>query len=84
MDVTGSGTYTCQDSEYISRPDVWRLLHLPPREDDGLGYEYRPSMPWKPCGRSLIKDCALRVTSLKIALDMIINILIGIGNWRMA
>lgn len=63
MDVAGSGPYTCEDPEYISRPDVWRLLHLPPAEHDDLCYEFRPSTPWAPCGRSLIRNCALRATS---------------------
>jgi len=63
MDDTGSGPYTCEDPRYVSRPDVWRLLHLPPTEEDDLSYEYRPLTPWEPCGASLATDCALRVTS---------------------
>lgn len=63
MDVPGSGLYTFNHSEYISRPDVWRLLHLSPTEGDDLNYEHRPTTPWEPCGVSLATDCALRVTS---------------------
>lgn len=63
MDIAGSGRYSCEDPEYISRPDVWRLLHLPSTEHDDLCYEYRPSTPWAPCGRSLTRNCALRVTA---------------------
>lgn len=63
MDIAGSGPYSCEDPEYISRPDVWRLLHLPSAEHDDLCYEFRPSTPWEPCGRSLARNCALRVTS---------------------
>lgn len=63
MDTAGSGPYTCVNAEYISRPDVWRLLHLPPKEGDDLGYRTRPCTPWAPCGASKTKDCALRVTS---------------------
>lgn len=63
MDIPGSGPYSCEDLEYISRPDVWRLLHLPSAEHDDLCYEFRPTTPWAPCGRSLTRNCALRVTS---------------------
>lgn len=63
MDDAGSGPYTSDDPEYISRPDVWRLLHLSPTEEDDLSYEYRPMTPWEPCGVSLTTNCALRVTS---------------------
>ncbi|KAJ5253826.1 hypothetical protein N7524_011006 [Penicillium chrysogenum] len=63
MDTPGSGPYTCVNAEYISRPDVWRLLHLPPKEGDDLCYRNRPCTPWAPCGTSKTKDCALRVTS---------------------
>ncbi|RJE22210.1 hypothetical protein PHISCL_05458 [Aspergillus sclerotialis] len=63
MDIAGSGPYTCEDPNYISRADVWRLLHLPSTEDDDLGYRNRPFTPWAPCGTSLVKDCALRVAS---------------------
>ncbi|CAG7939345.1 unnamed protein product [Penicillium salamii] len=61
--TAGSGPYTCVNAEYISRPDVWRLLHLPPKEGDDLCYRNRLCTPWAPCGNSKIKDCALRVTS---------------------
>lgn len=63
MDVAGSGPYTWDHHEYISRPDVWRLLHLSPTEEDDLSYEYRPMTPWEPCGACLTTNCALRVTS---------------------
>ena len=63
MDDAGSGPYTCEDPEYISRPEVWRLLHLPPTEPDCLWYRNRPQTPWEPCGRTLTTNCALRVTS---------------------
>lgn len=63
LDIPGSGLYSYGDPEYISRPDVWRLLHLPSVEHDHLCYEYRPSTPWEPCGRSLASDRALRITS---------------------
>ncbi|RAL17788.1 uncharacterized protein BO97DRAFT_14807 [Aspergillus homomorphus CBS 101889] len=64
MDVPGSGPYTCESPEYILRSDVWRLLHLPNNTgNDDLRFRFRPATPWKPCGRSLTKDCALRVTS---------------------
>jgi hypothetical protein len=36
MDLPGSGPYTYGSPEQISRPDVWRLLHLPQTEDDEL------------------------------------------------
>lgn len=42
---------------------MWRLLHLSFTEDDDLSYKYRPFTPWEPCGKSLVKNCALRVTS---------------------
>lgn len=63
MDIAGSGPYTCENSEYISRADVWRLLHLPSTEEDGFCYTYRPGTPWAPCGASLTKNCALWITS---------------------
>lgn len=63
MDDPGSGPYTRDDSKYISRPDVWRLLNLSPIEEDDLSYENRPMTPWKPCGMCLTTNCALRVTS---------------------
>lgn len=63
MDIAGSGPYACEDHEYISRPDVWRLLHLPSAEPDDLCYEFRPTTPLAPCGRSLARNCALRVAS---------------------
>ncbi|KAJ5919148.1 hypothetical protein N7466_010091 [Penicillium verhagenii] len=63
MDDAGSGPYAYGDPEYISRPDVWRLLHLSPIEEDDLSYNYRPMTPWEPCGASLTTNCALRVTS---------------------
>ncbi|KAJ5584590.1 uncharacterized protein N7459_004390 [Penicillium hispanicum] len=63
MDDTGSGPYTCEDPAYISRPDVWRLLNLPPTEEDDMSYGNRPMTPWEPCGVSSTTNCALRVTS---------------------
>ncbi|OQE17584.1 hypothetical protein PENSTE_c020G08481 [Penicillium steckii] len=63
MDSAGSGPYTWDHSKYISRPDVWRLLHFSPTEEDDLSYEYGPPTPWEPCGVCLTTDCALRVTS---------------------
>jgi hypothetical protein len=63
MDIAGSGPYTCENPEYIPRTDVWRLLHLPSTEEDDLCYTYRPSTPWAPCGATLTRNCALRVTS---------------------
>ncbi|KAL4888243.1 hypothetical protein BDV59DRAFT_211432 [Aspergillus ambiguus] len=63
MDIAGSGPYICDDQEYISRADVWRLMHLPSNEEDNTCYQYRPNTPWEPCGASHIKDCALRVKS---------------------
>ncbi|PIG84925.1 hypothetical protein AARAC_005605 [Aspergillus arachidicola] len=63
MDDAGSGPYTWGDPEYISRPDVWRLLHLSPTEEDELSYDYGHMTPWEPCGASLTTNCALRVTS---------------------
>ncbi|KAB8224891.1 hypothetical protein BDV33DRAFT_199175 [Aspergillus novoparasiticus] len=64
MDDAGSGPYTWGDPAYISRPDVWRLLHLSPTEEDDLSYEYGPMTPWEPCGANLTTNCALRVTTL--------------------
>ena len=63
MDMAGSGPYTCENPKYILRADVWHLLHLPSTEDDDLCYQNRPFTPWAPCGKSLVKDCALRVAS---------------------
>ncbi|KAJ5176559.1 uncharacterized protein N7482_002436 [Penicillium canariense] len=64
MDDAGSGPYTWGDPEYISRPDVWRLLPLTPTDaDDDLGYEYQPTTPWEPCGACSTTNCALRVMS---------------------
>ncbi|KAE8318778.1 hypothetical protein BDV41DRAFT_329421 [Aspergillus transmontanensis] len=63
MDDAGLGPYTWGDPEYISRPDVWRLLHLSPTEEDDLSYEYGPMTPWEPCGASLTTNCALHVTA---------------------
>ena len=63
IDIAGSGPYTCENPEYISRKDVWRLLHLPSNEEDEFCYIYGPGTPWAPCGVSLTKNCALRVTS---------------------
>ncbi|CAI7569446.1 unnamed protein product [Penicillium glandicola] len=63
MDIPGLGPYTHGNPEHISRPDVWRLLHLPQTEDDELLFGTRPQTPWEPWGSSLRKDCALRVTS---------------------
>lgn len=63
MDDAGAGPYTRDDSKYISRPDVWRLLNLSPIEEDDLSYENRPMTPWEPCGVCLTTNCALRVTS---------------------
>ena len=63
MDIPGSGPYTHGNPEHISRPDVWRLLHLPQIEDDELLFGRRPQTPWEPWGSCLPKDCALRVTT---------------------
>ncbi|KAJ5691090.1 hypothetical protein N7488_011825 [Penicillium malachiteum] len=63
MDIAGSGPYTCENPEYISRADVWRLLHLPLTEQDDFRYMYGPCTPWAPCGASLTRNCALRVIS---------------------
>lgn len=63
MDIAGSGPYTCEKPGYISRTDVWRLLHLPSIEEDDSCFAYRPSTPWAPCGTSLTTNCALRVTA---------------------
>ncbi|KAB8272935.1 hypothetical protein BDV30DRAFT_239017 [Aspergillus minisclerotigenes] len=63
MDDAGSGPYTWGDPAYISKPDVWRLLHLSPTEEDELSYEYGPVTPWEPCGACLTTNCALRVIS---------------------
>lgn len=63
MDIAGYGRYTCENADYILRADVWRLLHLPSIEEDDLCYTYRPSTPWTPPGRSLTRNCALRVAS---------------------
>lgn len=63
MDIAGSGSYAHGNPEHISRPDVWRLLHLPQTEGDELLFRKRPQTPWEPWGISLPKDCALRVTS---------------------
>lgn len=63
MNTAGSGPYTHGNPEYISSSDVWRLLHLPQTEDDDLLFNRRPQAPQAPCGKSLPKDCALRVTS---------------------
>ncbi|OJJ74447.1 hypothetical protein ASPBRDRAFT_27476 [Aspergillus brasiliensis CBS 101740] len=63
MDFAGSGAYTCEDPNYILREDVWRLTHYPSSEEDNEGYRNGPSVPWAPCGASLIKDCALYVTA---------------------
>ncbi|KAJ5936799.1 hypothetical protein N7466_003249 [Penicillium verhagenii] len=63
MDIPGSGPYAFGNPECISRKDVWRLLHLPPTEEDEYSFEYRPDTPWVPCGVSLTKDCVLRVAS---------------------
>lgn len=63
MDVSGSGSYICENPEYILRADVWRLMRLPSTEEDNTCYQYRPSTPWTSCGASLLKDCSLRVTA---------------------
>mgnify|MGYP006950214197 CR=1 FL=1 len=63
MDTLGLGLYTCVNAEYISRLDVWRLLHLPLKEGDDLCYRNRPYTPWAPYRTSKTKDCAFRVTS---------------------
>lgn len=62
LDLTGVGSYTLEDSEYILRQDIWRLLHLPTTDPDDDNFNRRPFSPWAPCGKSLIKHCALRVT----------------------
>ena len=62
MDDARAGPYTRDDPEYISRPDVWRLLNLSSIEEDDLHYENRPMTPWEPCGVWLT-NCTLRVTS---------------------
>lgn len=39
IDVAGTGPYTVgQSNEEVWRADVWRLLHLPPIEEDELSY----------------------------------------------
>ncbi|KAJ5728150.1 hypothetical protein N7493_004480 [Penicillium malachiteum] len=63
MGIPSSGPYTCENPEYMQRQDVWRLLHLPTDEIDDLGFRRRPFTPWAPCGASLVRNCALRVTS---------------------
>lgn len=63
IDVPGSGPYMREGSERVSRQDVWRLLHLPPTEQDDLSYRYRPFTPWPPCGSTPRENCALRVVS---------------------
>lgn len=50
-------------NEEIWSADVWRLLHLPPIEKDGLSFNFRPCTSWKPCGKIKTRNCALRVTS---------------------
>lgn len=63
MDTPGSGSYTCENTGYILRQDIWRLLHLPATENNDLHFRHRPFAPWAPCGVSLTKNCALRVAS---------------------
>lgn len=62
-DLAGSGPYLIGETrEEVWRADVWRLLHLPPAEDEFL-FRYRPDTPWEPCGKMRKKDCVLRVAS---------------------
>ncbi|KAJ5345673.1 hypothetical protein N7452_003677 [Penicillium brevicompactum] len=61
LDLAGVGSYTLKDSEYILRQDIWRLLHLPTTDPDDDNFNRRPFSSWPPCGKSLIKHCALRV-----------------------
>lgn len=55
MDTAGSGPYTHGHPEYISRRDVWRLLHLPQTEDDELLFNRQPQAPWAPCGNPYLR-----------------------------
>ncbi|PYI28568.1 hypothetical protein BP00DRAFT_488680 [Aspergillus indologenus CBS 114.80] len=58
------GSYAdAQPTDWIWRADVWRLLHLPVVEADGMSYAHPPRTPWEPCGRMRVKDCALRVVA---------------------
>lgn len=64
MDFTGTGPYTCENPEFISRQDVWRLLHLQTTDLDDFQYTMRPfSGGWAPCGISPTKNCDLQVAS---------------------
>lgn len=64
MNLPGSGPYFHTDASWnssIRREDAWRLLYLPPSEDDGLYYKSLPFSPWPPPGTTIEQNCALRV-----------------------
>ncbi|KAL2786384.1 hypothetical protein BJX66DRAFT_312899 [Aspergillus keveii] len=63
LDLAGTGPYfeTVSGVNIIRRVDVWRLLYLPPSEDDGLHYENLPFTPWQPIGKTRAENCVLRV-----------------------
>jgi len=64
MDLPGLGPYFPRDisgNNYIRRVDAWRLLYLPVLEDDGLYYNSLPFSPWPPVGKTVEKNCVLRI-----------------------
>ncbi|CAG7921516.1 unnamed protein product [Penicillium olsonii] len=60
-DLPGMGPYRCEDSEFIARQDVWRLLHLPTTDPEDWKFDNRPFGGWAPCGKSLSENCDIQV-----------------------
>lgn len=65
MDIPGSGSYIRSSNESgggrISRADAWRLLYLPPVDDDDLYYNSPPFSPWEPIGTTTFEHSVIRV-----------------------